>query len=34
VIEISYRRAVKVVKNCLFYDIVEIKYDSDVVQMI
>ena len=34
VIEISYHRAVKVVKNCLFHDVVEIKCDSDVVQMI
>jgi len=34
VTEVSYRRAIKVVNNCLFHDIVEIKCDRDVVQMI
>jgi len=34
VTEISYHRAIKVMKNCLFHDIVEIKCDCDVVQMI
>jgi len=34
IIEISYRHAVKVVNNFLFHDIVEIKCNSDIVQMI
>jgi len=32
--EISYRRAVKVLKNKLYHDLVEIKCDNDITQMI
>lgn len=32
--EISYRRAVKVIKNKLFHDLVEISSDNDIIQMI
>jgi len=32
--EISYRRAVKVLKNKIYHDLIEIKCDNDIIQMI